>query len=275
MENVARVPASADALRPQAEIIVNQFASLPASRIQTVAGHLRTAGATWKLPEACLALALAEQNEAVRFELFRQADQYGGTKARAKLGKALLDMGVRQANTGLMQQGIAKLREAVAAGDAEAMLHLGEACLAGHGMNVDPAEALKLARQAQARDHPEGFYLAARALLRQADQTRDSATFAQAASMLDRAVEQKLPGAAWHLYQATYGATPVRDAARAYAALEKGAAAEDTNCMHMLGLWINSGSPPAKQDLKRGRALIERAAALGHERAREWLRVRP
>ncbi|MFZ4765678.1 MAG: hypothetical protein ACOYMN_12055 [Roseimicrobium sp.] len=153
------------------------------------------------------------------------------------------------------------------------MIELGEAFLAGRGVPYDSSEALKLARQAQALEHPEAFYLAARALLSAAGETQDAGQYAQAAAMLDRAVEMKLPGAAWSLFLATYNQT-VRDVGRAFAALGKGAAEGDANCMHSLGLWYISGNPPAAQDEERGRSLMEQAAALGHERAREWLRLR-
>ena len=70
----------------------------------------------------------------------------------------LLDTGVEQQNQDLIKQGVAKLCEAIAAGDAEAMVLLGEALYAGRGMPENTAEALTLAKKAEALGHPEAFF---------------------------------------------------------------------------------------------------------------------
>ena len=70
-------------------------------------------------PDAYLALAGFETDEEVRFDYYKRADNFGSMKARALVGRTLLDTGVRQNNPVLAKEGEAKLHEAVAAGDTE------------------------------------------------------------------------------------------------------------------------------------------------------------
>ncbi len=267
-------PAWTESLRPQAAGIIAQIATLPKPNILPMVGDLLSASDTWKLPDAYLALAGFETDEEVRLDYYKQADNFGSMKARALVGRALLDTGVRQNNPVLVQEGEAKLREAVAAGDPEAMLLLGEALYGGRGIPENADEAFKLAKMAESQGHPEAFYLAAKAQLRLAELSRDPNQFAQAATNLEKAVAKNLPSAAYFLYIALYNDT-VKDSARAVAALEKGVIAHDKNCLFTLGLWHIAGKPPVAQNITRGRALIEDAALLGHQPAKEWLHKHP
>ena len=273
--DAARInPAWTESLRPQAAEMIAQIATLPKPNILPMVSDLRSASDTWKLPDAYLVLAGFETDEEVRLDYYKQADNFGSMKARALVGRALLDTGVRQNNPVLIQEGEAKLREAITAGDTEAMVLLGEALYAGRGIRENADEALKLAKMAESQGHPDAFYLAAKAQLRLAEISRDPNQFAQAATNLEKAVAKNLPSAAYFLYIALYNDT-VKDSARAVAALEKGVVTHDKNCLFTLGLWHIAGQPPVAQNITRGRALIEDAAFLGHEQAKEWLRKNP
>ena len=273
--DAARInPAWTESLRPQAAEMIAQIATLPTPNILPMVSDLRSASDTWKLPDAYLVLAGFETDEEARLDYYKQADNFGSMKARALVGRALLDTGVRQNDPVLIQEGEAKLREAIAAGDTEAMVLLGEALYAGRGIRENADEAFKLAKMAESQGHPDAFYLAAKAQLRLAEISRDPNQFAQAATNLEKAVAKNLPSAAYFLYIALYNDT-VKDSARAVAALEKGVVTHDKNCLFTLGLWHIAGQPPVTQNITRGRALIEDAASLSHEQAKEWLRKNP
>jgi Protein kinase domain len=274
LDTVRTNPAWTESLRPQAAEMIAQIATLPMPSILPMVGDLRSASDTWKIPDAYIVLAGFETDENVRLDYYKQADNFGSIKARALVGRALLNTGVRQNNPVLIQEGEAKLREAIAAGDTEAMVHLGEALYGGRGIPENADEALKLAKMAESQGHPDAFYLAARAQLRLAEIARDPNQFAEAATNLEKAVAKNLPGAAYFLYIALYNDS-VKDSARAVAALEKGVAAHDKNCLFRLGLWYIAGQPPAAQNITRGRALIKDAASLSNEQAKEWLRKHP
>ncbi|MFZ4765679.1 MAG: hypothetical protein ACOYMN_12060, partial [Roseimicrobium sp.] len=83
------------------------IAELAPDRIEAIAPDLRTAGETWKLPDAYLALAKAEPDDSARVQLLVQAEKLGSAVAGAMLGKTLLDTGLRQNQSELVAQGIA------------------------------------------------------------------------------------------------------------------------------------------------------------------------
>lgn len=270
LETVELNPSWIADLRPQADELVRQIAGLPTPSILSMAAALRKAGDTWRLPDAYLALAPLATDDDARLDDYKLADSFGSMKARALVGRAMFDTGVARDKPELAQQGVAKLREAVTAGDAEAMVLLGEALYQGRGIEENAAEALKLAQQAEAKGHPEAFYLTAKSQLRLAELSRDPADYAKAASLLEKAVTKNLPSAAYFLYIANYNDT-VKDGARAVDALEKGAAVRDANCLYTLGLWLTAGQPPVTQNITRARTLMQEAATLGSEKARAWL----
>jgi serine/threonine protein kinase/TPR repeat protein len=274
LETAQLNPAWSTDLRAQAAEIVSQLAKLPTPGILPLAATLRKAGDTWRLADAYLALAPIEADEDIRFDDYKLADSFGSMKARALVGRTLLDTGVSRNKPELIQQGISKLREALAANEPEAMVLLGEALYAGHGMTEDAAEALKLAKQAEVAGHPEAFYLAGKAHLRLAELSRDPGQFDAATTLLEKAVSNNLPSAAYFLYLANYNDT-VKNPERAVAALEKGAVARDSNCLFNLGLWLTAGQQPVLLNVTRGRTLIQDAATLGHPKARDWLLKHP
>ncbi len=258
-------------LRPQAVSIINQLSSMPSPSLLNLQRELRSGGDIWKNPNAYVALANLQVDDSVRIDDYRQADKLGSLKARALLGRTLLDTGVKQRRPDLIDQGIAKLRSAVEGGEPEAMVLLGEALYAGQGVKEDAAAALDLAEQAEAKGHPEAFYVKAKAKLRLAELARDPEAFEEASKLLEKAMKQNLPSAAFFLYIANYNESYKRPD-RAVAALEKGAASRDSNCLYTLGIWLTAGLPPVSQNVSRGRQLIEEAANLGNRKALDWLR---
>jgi serine/threonine protein kinase/uncharacterized protein (UPF0147 family) len=267
-------PEWTESLRPQAVEIIAQIAALPKPSILPIVGNLLTAGDTWKLPDAYLTLAGFETDREARLDYYQRADNFGSMRARALVGRTLLDTGERQNNPALTKAGEAKLREAIAAADTEAMVLLGEALYVGRCIPENADEAFKLAKMAESQGHPEAFFLAAKAQLRLAEISRDPNQFAEAATNLEKAVSKNLPSAAYFLYIALYNDT-VKIPDRAVAALEKGVVAGDKNCLFTLGLWHIAGQSPVTQNITCGRALIEEAASLGHAQAKEWLRRHP
>ena len=274
LETAGQNPAWIADLRPQADELVSQIARLPTPAILQLAPTLRKAGDIWRLADAYLALAPLAANEDERIDDYKLADSFGSMKARALVGRAMFDTGVNRNKPELIQQGLAKLREAVAAGEPEAMVLLGEALYQGRGVEENPAEALKLAQQAETKGHAEAFFLAAKSQLRLAELSRDQAQFAKAAALLEKAVEKNLPSAAYFLYIASFNDT-VKDAERAVAALEKGCAARDANCLYTLGLWLTAGQSPVTQNITRARTLMQEAASLGSVKAQDWLSKHP
>lgn len=274
LETAELNPAWIAELRPQADELVSQIARLPTPSVLRLAASLRKAGDIWRLPDAYLALAPLATDEDMRLDDYKLADSFGSMKARALVGRAMFDTGVARNKPELIQQGLSKLREAVAAGDAEAMVLLGEALYQGRGIEENAAEALKLAQQAETKGHAEAFYLAAKSQLRLAELSRDRTQYTKAAALLEKAVAKNLPSAAYFLYIASYNDT-VKDGARAVAALEKGCAVRDANCLYTLGLWHTAGQPPVTQNITRARSLMQEAATLGSEKAQDWLAKHP
>lgn len=274
LEGAERNPAWTNDLRAQAADLVAQLTKLSPPSLLPLSLDLRRAGHTWGLADAYMALANLEPDEDSRFSDYKQADSLGSMTARAKMGRMLLVTGDAQKNPALVQQGAAKLREAVAAGDSEAMVLLGEALYAGRGLPEDAAEALKLARQAESKGHPEAFFLAAKAQLRLAEISLEPRAFAEAAEALQVAAEKNLPGAAYFLYFANWNNT-VKNPEKAAKALEQGSIARDPNCLWHLGEWLVIGQAPLVKDTTRGRQLIKEAASLGQPSAKEWLQAHP
>ncbi len=274
VETLELNPAWLEALRPQVAEILAQVAKLPAPDILPLAGVLRNVGDKWKNADAYLALADIESDEKARVDDYTLADRYGSMRARALVGRMMLDRGFETADAALAAKGTAKLREAVEAGEPEAMLLLGEALVFGRGVAENAAEALDLAARAESKGHAEAFFLAAKARLRQGEDSRDPAKIAEAVKGLEKAVEKNLPGAAYLLFIANYN--PVhRDDKQALKALETGAQMRDVNCLYVLGKAMYEGKPPAERNQTRGKALIEDAAKLGSKAAEEWLRKSP
>ena len=274
LDAVRTNPQWTESLRPQAAAIVTQISALPKPDVLPMVRDLLSASDTWKLADAYLVLAGFETDEEVRLDYYKRADNFGSMKARALVGRTLLDTGMQQHDSVLAKEGESKLREAVAAGDTEAMVLLAEALYTGRSLPEDASEAFRLAKMAESRGHPDGFYLAARAQLRLAEIAHDPDQFTQAATELEKAVEKNLPSAAYFLYIAVYNDS-VKDPDRAVAALEKGVVARDKNCLFTLGLWYIAGQPPVTRNITRGRALMGDAASLGHAQAKEWLRRHP
>jgi len=274
LEVVQLNPAWADAIRPQAMEMVGLLTKLPAPELQGWKTELRSAGDIWKLPEPYLALASLEADEKARLDNYKMADTYGSMKARVLVGNAMLVEGARKNQPDLAKEGVAKLREAADHGDAQAMVLLGEALYLGRGVTEDAKEALSLGAKAQELGHEEAFYLVARARLRLAELSNDPAQFAQASALLEKAVAKNLPSSSYFLYIANYNST-VKNPERALAALQKGEAARDPNCLYFLGIWFLAGQAPLPFNETRGRSLMEEAASMGHAKAAEWLKAHP
>ena len=273
-DTLALNPAWLDVLRPQVREILAQVAKLAPPEILRLSDVLRSAGDKWKNADAYLALANAEQDEKARADDSMQADRYGSMMARALVGRMMLDRGFETGDAALAGRGVAKLREAVEAGEAEAMVLLGEALAFGRGVAENPAEALELASRAEAKGHAEAFFLAARARLRLGVKSHDPAQFSEAAKALEKAVAMNLPSAAYFLYVANHNEV-VNNPAQALAALENGALVRDKYCLFFLGWWLYNGQVPAERNQTRGRALIIEAANMGVEKAKEWLQDNP
>jgi hypothetical protein len=277
LQAVEQDPALAGALRPQAKEIVGLVNRLPLPDLINLIDlktELRTAGDIWKLPEPYMVLANLEPDQTAKLDDYKMADSFGSMTARALVGRTLLAQGAKNHQPELAQQGAAKLREAVAAGDTEAMMQLGQALCDGDGIPEDAQEAFKLATMAQEKGQEDAFYLAARARLRLAEISRDPAQYAQASELLEKAVEKNLPRATYFLFIANYNHT-VKNPDRALAALQKGEAARDSNCLYYLGIWSFTGQPPLTLNVTRGRSLIEQAASMGNGAAVEWLKAHP
>ncbi len=267
-------PAWQERLRPRAMELLSQVLKLPPPELLPLSGVLRSAGDIWKSADAYLALADLEPDEQARADDYRQADQLGSMRARALVGRMLVDRGVDSTDPGLVSKGVSKLREAVDAGETEAMVLLGEAIAFGRGVQESPSDALELATRAEAKGHPEAYFLAAKARLRLGVGKRDATLIAKAAEGFEKAVAANLPGSHYFLYLANYTEVS-NDKAKALAALEKGAVARDRNCLFTLGKWLFTGTPPAEHNVTRGRQFILDAAKLGSEGAQEWLRKNP
>lgn len=267
-------PAWLDALRPQAEAILAEVAKSPAPDILPLATVLRNAGDTWKSADAYLALADIEPDEQARVDDYTLADRYGSMRARALVGRMMLDRASETEDAALVSKGAAKLREAVAAGEPEAMLLLGEALVFGRGVKENAGEALELAARAESKGHAEAFFLAAKAQLRLGEDAHDAAQISEAVKGLEKAVAKNLPGAAYLLFIANYNKV-TRDDKKALKALEDGAGMNDVNCLYVLGKAMFEGKPPAERNQTRGKDYIEKAAKLGSKAAQEWLRKNP
>ena len=150
-------PEWTESLRPQAAEIIAQISALPKPSILPIVGDLLSASDTWKLPDAYLVLAGFETDEKARFDYYQRADNFGSMKARALVGRTLLDTGERQNDPLLVKAGEAKLREAIAAGDTEAMVLLGEALYVGRCIPENAGEAFKLAKMAESQGHPDSI----------------------------------------------------------------------------------------------------------------------
>ncbi len=286
---IARInPASAARLRIRVEAFTDQLAKLPDPDVLASAAILRETGKKWKLADAYLMLASRETGEA-SIQDYRQADSFGSMKVRAVVGRVCLQTGLRNNRIDLVQEGMTKLCEAAvgiaAEGDPKAMMSLGETLYELGGderllemkLRVEASklntEAMKLARVAESKAHAEAFYLIARTQLRKARADRDKILYKQVLGPLEKALEMKLPGAAFYLYQANYNSI-INNSERAVAALEKGCIAHDVDCLYTLAQWIEIGQVPARKNVTRAHKLMHEAASLGSIKARDWLTQR-
>lgn len=274
LEAVKHNPNRVEPLRNLASTTINHLTKLDLPNIFPFMSSLKAAAEIWHLLEAYITLAKLEPDHEGQYHNYKLAEQYGSEKARAFVGRVMINTGIDQNKPALIEEGLTKLKQAASDGDTDGMVLLGEVLYAGRGVEENAPEAYKLAQQAQAKSHPDADYLAGKALLRMAELDGDAENYNQAAELLKKAVEENRPSAAYFLYLANYNAV-VKKPARAVEALEKGALAHDPNCLYTLGLWHTLGQPPVKLNLQRARQLIQQAADSGHGKAKEWLQMHP
>ena len=73
--------------------------------------------------------------------------------AKSVAGRMLLEQGARTRHGGILQQATAELYDAIAAGDAEAMLALGDALYQGRGLKENRVQGRALVERAAALGH--------------------------------------------------------------------------------------------------------------------------
>lgn len=146
-------PGAVPELRAQVVAVVTRLADLPAEEAAASVPDLRKAAETWRLPEAWLALAALEPDEDTKLDYYLQAGRLGSKRGSGQAGRILLEQGVRIRHAGAVQQAVAKLSEAIAAGDPEAMLVLGNAMYRGQGLPVNPVEGRALIQRAANLGH--------------------------------------------------------------------------------------------------------------------------
>jgi serine/threonine-protein kinase len=136
LNQVRENPAIKESLRPKAKERVAAIVAQSPEEAASSADLLRQTAEMWGMPEAWLALATLEKDEDTKLEYYLLAAKLGNVHARTLAGTLLLQQGVRARHGGIIQQAVSQLTQAAAAGDAEAMMILGEAFYTGNG----PAE---------------------------------------------------------------------------------------------------------------------------------------
>jgi TPR repeat protein len=142
-----------DALRPRALAAVNGLAALPLAEITPFADDIRSAADAWRMPEAWLALAAITTDEDKRLEHYLQAATLGNVRARTYAGAVQLNKGVASRDAKMIGLAVDQLSKAVAEGDADAMLILGDAMYEARGLVQDRKNGRIYVEQAAAMGH--------------------------------------------------------------------------------------------------------------------------
>jgi hypothetical protein len=153
LEEARSNPARRDALRAQALAMVASITAQPPAESGASAEVLRQAAETWNIPEAWLALAELETDQDTKLQYYSQAGRLGNVHAKSVAGRMLLEQGARTRHGGILQQATAQLYDAIAAGDAEAMLALGDALYQGRGLKENRVQGRALVERAAALGH--------------------------------------------------------------------------------------------------------------------------
>ncbi|MBR6467672.1 MAG: sel1 repeat family protein, partial [Desulfovibrio sp.] len=194
----------------------------------------------------------------------------------------------------MKSKAVAALLRGATRGDVEAMIRLSAMHLYGQGVDRDPAEALRWAREAAEAGSLEGAYMAATLLLADRDGVRGGEHLAQAEDLIRKAAEGGYEPAVKALQQlapagktagSAKAASAEADGSSAAAAsqagrqdarleqvyrkLEADAAAGDAKAMYIVGWSLVTGDtfPGLAKDPARGARLLEQAAEQGHAQA--------
>ncbi|MGI8601753.1 MAG: protein kinase domain-containing protein [Verrucomicrobiales bacterium] len=264
-------------LKPDAQALAESFRQRPPGEIRTASSTLIAAGRQWKLATPFMLLAQAEPEERQKYDFYLEAEKLGDITAKVEVGGHYYFGGRSRGDQATLDEGLARLKEAAAAGHPHALYLLADAYFEGPGPNggvgvkENAVEAARLAQMALGKGHSEALRLLGNAQLRQAELDPSPAAYEAATRTLENAAAQNIKGAWFTLYISRWNAT-VQDASAALDALRSGAEAQDPNCLHVLGLWYLKGQPPLEKNLSLARDSMAKAATLGHDDALKWCR---